>query len=278
MMKNLLTDFKLGFTNTTSTCKKYGSVALVAVLVSACASSPKMPEGAAEVRHKLSALQADPQLSSLAPVAMKDAEAAVREAEKPTRDKALSQHLVFVADRKVDTAHALAQDAYLENQRKNIAEQRDASRLNARTAEADAARQQVESLQRQIQELNAKTTERGLVVTLGDVLFETGRAEIKGNGAANLAKLAAFLNQYPERSVVIEGHTDNVGNEDYNMGLSQRRADTVKAYLLSQGIAADRVVAVGKGEDYPVASNDTATGRQMNRRVEVIISNPATAK
>jgi outer membrane protein OmpA-like peptidoglycan-associated protein len=110
---------------------------------------------------------------------------------------------------------------------------------------------------------------------LGDVLFETGRAELKGGAAANLGKLAAFLSQYPERSVIIEGHTDSVGSESYNQGLSERRADSVKAYLLSQGIAATRLTAVGKGEAVPVASNDTNTGRQMNRRVEVIIANPA---
>lgn len=274
---------------TLSSLKKYGIAALVAVLFTACASSPKMPAGAAEVRSKLTALQTNPQLSSLAPVAMKDAEEAVREAERPTRDTALSKHLVWVADRKVDTAAALAQSAYLDSQRKTLAEQREAARLNARTAEAENARADAhaaradadaarDELQRKILELNAKETERGLIVTLGDLLFETGRAELKGNGAANLGKLAAFLNQYPERSVIIEGHTDNVGSDDYNMGLSQRRADTVKSYLLSQGIAASRVVSVGKGEGYPIASNDDATGRQMNRRVEVIISNPATSK
>lgn len=272
--------------------KKYGSVALAALILSACASSPKVPEGAAEVRSKLTALQTNPQLSSLAPVAMKEAEDAVRNAEKPTKDTTLSHHLVWIADHKVDTAAALAQTAYLESQRKTLAEQREAARLNARTAEAnaaradanmaradaDAARKAAEDLQRQIADLNAKETERGLIVTLGDLLFETGRAELKGNGAANLGKLSAFLNQYPERSVIIEGHTDSVGSDDYNMGLSQRRADTVKSYLLSQGIAANRVVSVGKGETTPVADNNTATGRQMNRRVEVIISNPATAK
>ena len=270
--------------NSFSDLKKYGSVFLAAVILTACASSPKMPEGAAEVRSKLTALQTNPQLSSLAPVAMKDAEEAVRAAEKPNKDSALAHHLVWIADHKVDTAAALAQTAYLESQRKTLAEQREAARLDARTAEANEARadatqakQKAEELQRQIAELNAKETERGLIVTLGDVLFATGRAELKGNSAANLGKLATFLNQYPDRSVVIEGYTDSVGSEDYNMGLSQRRADTVKSYLLSQGIAANRVVAVGKGESSPVASNDSATGRQMNRRVEVVISNPSVA-
>ena len=100
--------------------------------------------------------------------------------------------------------------------------------MAARTQEADMAKQEAErarreaeELQRQVAELNAKATDRGLVVTLGDVLFETGKAELKGGAAVNLAKLATFLTQHPDRTVTIEGHTDNVGSEEYNQGLSQ---------------------------------------------------------
>jgi outer membrane protein OmpA-like peptidoglycan-associated protein len=122
--------------------------------------------------------------------------------------------------------------------------------------------------------LNARETERGLVVTLGDVLFETARADLKGGAAGNLGKLAAFLVKYPDRNVVIEGHTDNVGGEDYNLGLSQRRAESVRSFLVTHGVSANRISASGKGEGSPVSDNDTATGRQQNRRVEVIIANP----
>jgi outer membrane protein OmpA-like peptidoglycan-associated protein len=132
-------------------------------------------------------------------------------------------------------------------------------------------------LQRQIDALQAKPTDRGLVVTLGDVLFDTGKAGLKAGATSNLNKLAAFLNQYPDRTVVIEGYTDSVGSEDYNQGLSERRADSVKAYLASQGIGATRLSALGRGESDPVAGNESAAGRQQNRRVEVIISNPPAA-
>lgn len=264
--------------------KQVGIVALMALLIlqTGCTSTPKAPDGAREVREKLLQLQANSQLATLAPVAIKDADAAVTAAEQPTKDKSLARHRVEVADAKVETAIALAKGRYLEDQRKNLADQRNETRLDARTreaelakADADAARRQAEDLQKQLADLNAKTTERGLIVTLGDVLFETGRAELKGGATANLGKLAAFLNQYPDRSVIIEGHTDSVGNESYNQSLSERRADSVKAYLVGQGIAAARLTTVGKGELVPVASNDNETGRQMNRRVEVIIANPA---
>ncbi|MES2824507.1 MAG: OmpA family protein [Pseudomonadota bacterium] len=285
-----LTMKTLAMKKTLNDLKKLSMVAAVALVLTACASTPKTPEGAVAVRSKLSQLQSDPQLASRAPVAINDAEQAVRAAEKPTEDKALSKHLVWIADRKVQTAVAQAEARLAEDQFKSIGEQSATARLESRTAEANQARteaelakqqaelakQQAEELQRQISELNAKATDRGLVVTLGDVLFETGRAELKDNAMNNLSKLATFLNKHTDRSVIIEGHTDSTGAEDYNLGLSQRRADSVKSFLLNQGIAGNRIVATGKGEGSPVAGNDSAGGRQMNRRVEVIIANPAT--
>lgn len=263
--------------------KVIGAFALSLVLFSACSSSPKIPPEVAAVRSKLSALQADPQLSSRAPVAIKEAEIAVQAAEKVPKEKSTLEHVVWVADRKIDIAAAQAEARYLEDQRKELADAREKARLDSRTQEADAAkadaeqaRRQAEELQRQLAELNAKTTERGLVVTLGDVLFETGKSDLKEGALVNLSKLSAFLIQHPDRTVAIEGHTDSVGSEDYNLGLSQRRAYAVQQFLISQAVAANRLTATGKGKSFPVASNETSSGRQMNRRVEVIIANPPT--
>lgn len=239
--------------------------ALSASLLVGCAG-PKVPEGAIQVRGKLTELQSDPKLASLAPVALREADAAVRLAEEPRDDKGLSEHFIYLADRKVEVARALAQARYLEDQRKGLGEKATAAQLDARTQEAEA-------LRRQLAELNAKQTDRGLIVTLGDVLFETGKSDLKANAHANLSKLVAVLNQQPDRSLVIEGHTDSVGSEDFNQALSQRRADSVKAFLIGQGVAANRITAVGKGESSPVASNDTSQGRQLNRRVEIVIAN-----
>lgn len=241
------------------------SLLFSAMLLVACAG-PKVPDGAAQVRAKLTQLQSDPQLATLAPVAIKDAEAAVRLAEEPRDDKSLGQHFIYIADRKVDTAQALAQARYLEDQRKGLSEKATTAQLDARTQEAEA-------LRRQIAELNAKQTERGLIVTLGDVLFETGKSDLKDSASINLSKLAGFLNQQQDRALVIEGHTDSVGSDSYNQELSQRRADSVKAFLIGHGVSPTRITAVGKGESSPVASNDSSSGRQMNRRVEIVIAN-----
>lgn len=268
------------------------ATAVASLLLAACSAAPAKPVGADVVRGKLTALQADPQLATLAPVAIKEAEAAVIAAEVPRKDKDEGLHLVSLADSKVDLATSQAKSRLLEDQRKALSEQREGARLDARTQEADNARSdanialasaaaeklKADALRQQVADLNAKATERGLVVTLGDLLFATGKSELLGGATSNLGKLAAFLNQYPDRTVAIEGYTDNVGSDASNQSLSQRRADSVKSYLLGQGIAASRLSASGMGEGSPVAGNDTATGRQQNRRVEVIIANTVAAR
>jgi len=282
------------------------------LLAAACTTAPVKPDGAAEARVKLTQLQSDPNLASRAAAAIKDADAAVRTAEQPELNKELAAHRVYLADRKVDTAKALAETRFAEDQRAGLTAQRDSARLDARTHEADAAKiqaataraegaeqklaadqarsaagtaqlaaessaQQAADLQRQIDVLQAKPTDRGLVLTLGDVLFTSGRADLKPGATGNLNKLVAFLDKYPDRSVSIQGYTDSVGSEDYNQGLSERRANSVKSYLAGQGIGSTRLSASGKGRNDPVADNDSAAGRQQNRRVEVVISNPPAA-
>ena len=284
--------------------------AAVSLVLVGCATAPRSPEGAAEVRSKLTRLQSDPNLAGRAPVALREAEAAVRIAEEPlANDAARGAHRVYMADRKVEIAIAQASTRYAEDQRAKLGEERERARLDARTREADRARadadaarasaadaarmasadadaartaasdaaRQADELQRQIDALQAKATDRGLVLTLGDVLFSSGRADLKVGATSNLNRLVTFLNQNSSRNVEIEGHTDNVGGDDYNLGLSQRRADSVRSFLIQQGVSSQRITATGKGEHQPVADNDSASGRQQNRRVEVIIKNPPPA-
>ncbi len=276
-----------------------GILALAAAtsfLVASCATAPQNPPGSAEVRSKLTALQSDSSLADQIPVELREAEAAVLAAEAPVgKDVALGAHRVYMADRKVEIATARASTRYAEDQRAELSQARDDARLNARTQEADRARRETataqsatdaalasaavaakeaDELQRQIDVLQAEATDRGLVLTLGDVLFGTGRSDLTSGGTNTLDKLVVFLNNYPDRNVVIEGHTDDVGSLDMNQTLSQHRADSVKFYLVQQGIRHKRLAASGMGETQPIADNQSPSGRQQNRRVEVIINNP----
>lgn len=275
------------------------------VLLAAC-SNPVKPDGVDAVRADLTALQSDPKLAVLAPVAIQEAEAAVRAAEVPTEDAAAGQQAVYLAQGKVAVARAQAERRLAEDAVKSLGEQRGEIRLDARTREAELAKAQAEAaaaaalqqqqaaaaamaeankakaeaedLKRQMADLEAKATDRGLVMTLGDVLFSTGQADLKPGAAERLNKLAAFMLKYPDRGVVIEGHTDSTGSAATNQALSERRANAVKAYLISQGVPAASITTIGKGKDVPVADNTTASGRQANRRVEIIIANVMASK
>lgn len=125
--------------------------------------------------------------------------------------------------------------------------------------------------------LHAKPVDHGLGLTLGDVLFTSGRDDLQPGDMGNLNKVVDFLDKYPDRRVAIHGYTDSRGSEEYNQGLSERRANSVKAYLAAQGIDSMRLSASGMGQTAPVAGNDSGAGRQQNRRVEVTISNPPRA-
>ena len=142
-------------------------------------------------------------------------------------------------------------------------------------AAAEAAKARVAKLQEEMAALQAKKTDRGMVLTLGDVLFDTGRAELKAGAFDTLDRLASFMRDNPERKLTIEGHTDSVGSDDYNIGLSKRRADAVRAALVTRSVDGGRIVTEGLGKARPVAGNDTAEGRQRNRRVEIVISDAA---
>ena len=289
------------------------AAAVAAILLAACAPAPVKPDGAAQARDMLTQLQSDPQLANRAPTAVHEAEVAVSLAEQPEADPQVGAYRVFMAERKVETARAEADTKFAEDQRVALSAQRERAQLDARTREADIAngqaataraegaqqkaqadtarsaadaaqaaaassQQQAADLQQQLSDLQAKQTDRGLVLTLGDVLFATGRAELTSGADGHLNKLVAFLNKYPDRTVNIEGYTDSVGGQDYNLGLSQRRANSVESYLRNQGVGAERLVASGKGDASPVAGNDSASGRQQNRRVEVIINEPSALR
>ena len=147
----------------------------------------------------------------------------------------------------------------------------------AEVARQDAlsARAELEDMQKQFSELQAKQTERGMVLTLSDVLFDTGQATLKPGADLALDRVAEFLRENAGTRVIVEGHTDSRGSEEYNLRLSERRAQSVADALRMRGIEPGRFQVVGRGEGYPVANNATAEGRQQNRRVEIVFSDNA---
>lgn len=150
------------------------------------------------------------------------------------------------------------------------AEDRAREAIRARR-DAEEAGARAKQLEEQLAQLKAEHTERGLVLNLGDVLFEFAKADLKSGALRNLEPLVTFLKEYPARNIVIEGHTDDIGSESFNLGLSERRANAVRDFLIRSGIAAERISSRGYGEAFPVASNQNEAGRQKNRRVEVVI-------
>jgi outer membrane protein OmpA-like peptidoglycan-associated protein len=181
-----------------------------------------------------------------------------------------------IANEKILTAQANEQIA-------NGTAQRQAVLLQAREREsqrsadqASASAQRVDSLEAQLADLKVQKTERGLVLTLGDVLFDTGQATLKSGAYGTLDRLATALRDKSGRKVLIEGHTDNVGSDESNQGLSERRAQAVQSALMQRDVARSQMTALGKGENFPIASNDSADGRQSNRRVELIFTEDQT--
>jgi len=192
-------------------------------------------------------------------------EAVLLEIRTAEADRALS-----VAEKRAEEAR---RDRAAAEQARTEADQARTEAAQAR-AEAAALAESERKLQEELAELQAKETERGIVLTLGDVLFDVDEATLKAGATQSLARLVRFLKEYPDRQVLVEGHTDSTGTEEYNLGLSQRRADSVVQFLTLNGVAPERAIATGYGQTYPVAGNETAEGRQLNRRVEIVILDP----
>jgi outer membrane protein OmpA-like peptidoglycan-associated protein len=192
------------------------------------------------------------------------------EAERMRDEAKLAHELAVESQLSAENAADLAR---LEAEEARLVAQTEAERAAQARAEADAARAEMESMRGRLSELEAKQTERGLLITLGDVLFEFNKSELKPGSARNLLPLADVLKERTDQTVLIEGHTDSVGTQAYNLILSEKRAQSVERYLVEQGIDIGRITTKGLGPDFPVADNASAEGRQLNRRVEVILPN-----
>jgi len=318
------------------------TIALVMLTgMAACATAPRQDLALEQVRTQLNELKSDQELAGYAPLALGEAERALRQAETATGNETQRIHLIYMADRKIQIARAVAQHGQLENEYQKLVDERNAmlvrasqteaelARLEAEQArimsearaedaqrareealqaqqreaasardaeqaieeaqqakalaassateaqlarrEADLAVEQADTLRRQLENLQLRQTESGVVVTLGDVLFQSGETQLRDEAMASLVEVVDLLQSEPDKFIRIEGHTDSTGDAETNLEISGLRANAVLDALVSLGVDPNRFTAAGMGEDFPIASNDTEEGRAQNRRVDVIL-------
>jgi outer membrane protein OmpA-like peptidoglycan-associated protein len=223
----------------------------VAALVAACVA--RSSETLQEARSAVATARSDQAVAARAPDELLDSERALDRAEAAYRggeDQDEVDHLAYLAEQRAAIAQAIADE-------------------RVALAEIEGLNEQLED---DLAGLPARQTDRGLVITLGeDILFDVDRSDIKAGGAQELARVADFLRNHPDRNLLVEGHTDSTASDTYNLALSQRRANAVEDLLISMGVEPTRIDGRGYGEQLPVATNDTAAGRQQNRRVELVI-------
>ena len=317
------------------------TLVLTLVILSACTTAPKKDLALDRVRGELEDLKSHSELAGYAPLAVGEAERALRQAELATGDDIYRSYLVYMADRRIQIARTMAEreqyekaldklekenssmlirasqleadharmeaeqarllvattaeDAQRAREEKDQAVQKEAesaraAELSAEEAdqarrlaetraseaeyarlEADLASQQITSLTRQLENLQLRETESGVVVTLGDVLFASGQTTLVEGGRSSLEEVVDLLQTEPDKKIRVEGHTDSRGDAEANLLLSEQRAKAVLEALVSLGVASDRISSEGMGEDFPIASNEDEDGRARNRRVDVIL-------
>ncbi len=278
--------------------------------LAACQTTPSPNPDLAAARASLDQARSNPYVGRSGAVELQSAQQAMTRAETAwaaDRDVEQTRHLAYLARKRADIAMAVGMQAQSDERVQQFGAERERLRLQARSREADiataSAREaqadarnaqadaqiskeqadaarllalkqsgRAEGLERDLADMKARKTDRGMVVTLGDVLFDTGKSSLQPGAQRSVAQLVQVLIHHPERRVLIEGFTDSVGSEEMNMKLSQSRAETFQRELMNGGIAADRIEVRAWGEANPVADNGSAAGRQRNRRVEVLFS------
>jgi outer membrane protein OmpA-like peptidoglycan-associated protein len=316
-------------------------LAVMVLALAACTATPKKDLALDRVRGDLEDLKNNTELAGYAPLALGEAERALRKAELATGDDLYRSYLVYMADRRIQIARTMAEreqhqqildelqkqnsemlikaskleadqarrdaerarllvattteeaeraeaekQAALQKQAESAraaqlsAEEADQARRLAETRaseakyarlEAELASQQIDTLQRQLENLQLRQTESGVVVTLGDVLFATGQAQLVEGARSSLEEVVDLLQTEPDKKIRVEGHTDSRGDAEANLKLSEQRAQAVVDALVSMGVDKERISAMGMGEDFPIDSNETEEGRARNRRVDVIL-------
>jgi outer membrane protein OmpA-like peptidoglycan-associated protein len=263
-----------------------------AAVLSACASAPQRNDQLEQARAQVQTLAADPMAQQAAGSDLDQARTSLNQADSAFQQKRPPQQvnqLAYLALRHAQAGEARVSEARARQQIAKAQEDRNRIQLQARERETEAAKaeaatarntaaaaqSELASARQELSDLQAKQTDRGLVMTLSDVLFDTGKATLKAGATRDLDRLAHALKDNPNTRVKIEGYTDSVGSDSYNQELSQRRAQAVADALQSRGVPADRYQIEGLGKEFPVATNDTPAGRQQNRRVEIVFSDDA---
>ncbi|MDB6101641.1 MAG: OmpA/MotB domain protein [Gammaproteobacteria bacterium] len=262
--------------------KTFILVGATAIVLAACVSAPERSEQLEQARAQIQTLSQDPLAQQAAGRDLEAARKSLQQAEIALQQKqplATVDHLAYLARRHAEAGEARVSEAHSRQEVARAQEDRNKILMDARSREAQnaqaqsqSAQAQLASAQQQLADLQAKKTDRGMVVTLGDVLFDTGQATLKPGANLALNRLAIFLSANPQTKIIVEGHTDSRGSDEYNEVLSERRARAVATELMSRGISTDQLQTLGRGKGYPVASNDTPEGRQQNRRVEIVFS------
>jgi outer membrane protein OmpA-like peptidoglycan-associated protein len=249
-----------------------------------CETAPETSGVLDEARSAVSAAEADPNVAKYAPTELDRARKLLINAEGAAKEKGAKDkntaHYAYLATQMARISQQRAQEQVATARVKAGDAERQKILLAARENEVDEAKTQAHQAQAESQRLaallenmQASQTPRGIVLTLDDVLFDTGKAQLKSGAERSIEQIASFLKENPDRRVQVEGFTDSQGADNFNLELSQSRADSVAMAIIRRGVDAQRVRALGYGEGYPVASNDSAGTRQLNRRVEIIVSN-----
>ena len=274
------------------------TIGAAVTVLAACATTPDTIPELDEARARVQTLEQNPlaqQAGSRDLTASRGALAQAEQALQDRQDRERIVHLAYLAEQRAELGLARIDEAESRQRIEKAEAERDKVLLESREAKARAAEQatqaaeqaaqasqsealqaraELESLQQQYAALAAKKTDRGMVMTLGDVLFDTDEATLKPGATEIITRLADFLSRNETTRIRVEGHTDSTGDDAYNTELSRRRAQAVADALMTRSIPGNRVEVIGRGEGFPVATNDTSAGRQQNRRVEIIFTDP----
>lgn len=288
---------------------RLGAVLASMLVLAACATTPEN-EMLAEAREQVEQAQEMPAVTEHASLTLQQAEQSLAKAEslweEEGRDETEAvEHHAYLAERRAAAAIQQAARGKAQEEVAQASETREQVMRRAREQELQAARERAEQAEQQIEEqyqaaqqeqaldeqeqteeqrqqmqelrqtvesLQAQQTERGMVLTMSDVLFDFGESDLNPGGARTMEQLASFLEENPDRQILVEGYTDNIGDAEFNEELARRRAESVREQLVAAGIDRNRIEVQAHGENYPIATNETTAGRQLNRRVEVVVA------